>query len=887
VKSDKTGEPRRGLDRLVPADFHDRVFVPAREELRQARAERAAAGSRIWPAFRYAIGLLVLALHCYRLSLASWIQSGAWRAIHPFGDIRYALRLLTRQPGFALVAIATLALGIGASTAIFTVVDGVLLKPLPYPSSDRLVQVAERSVRLGVPMTVAPLNFLDWQRDSHSFEGLAAYELRPTTLTDRGESERVTVYRASAGLFAVLHTRASIGRSFTAEEDRANGPRVAILSEALWRRRFGRSPAVLGTTVRFDGVSREIVGVIPQGLAFPSDADAWFPLALDPSEISPNNRGAHYLSVIARLKPSVTAQQAGGEMEAMAGRMAKLYPRTNAGSGVIVRPLVVSMVASARPALLTLLVAVGFLLLIACANVSHLLLARASGRRTEMAMRAALGAGRIRLFTQLLTESVVLACAGGAAGIVFAVWGVDALLALVPENLPRVHDIAVDVRVLGFALALSGGASVAFGLAPALHVIRSDSWGWLKAGHRGAGSSAGRTLRDVLVAGEVALALALLVSAMLSIRSFGRLSRVEPGFNPSGVLTFQLALPASRYPDSRALADFVRRFGDDLAAQPGVRFVSAAMLLPLQDDGFGGTFSIIGQPAPSPDDDNEPNAQIRPVAPAYFRAMEIPILQGRDFTVADRETSAPVALISESVARQYWPGEDPVGRRLRLQVSVADPEKEREIIGVVRDVKDRRIDAPPQPTVYVPHAQYAADTMTFVLKTDLEPTSLLATVSARLKAFDAEMAIAEARTLDASVDRALAPSRFRALLLGLFAVAALILAAVGLYGVVSYSVSQRTQEIGVRMALGAAGRDVLRLVLRQGLAPVFGGVAIGLAAAAAMARLMSSLLFEVSPLDPATFVSVSLALSAVGVVACYIPARRATRTDPVEAIRSE
>jgi putative ABC transport system permease protein len=885
---DHAGQTRRDWpDRLVPADFYDRVFVPAREELRHACAERSAVGSHVWSAIQYAAGLAWLLAHCYRLSAGAAMRSRAWGAIHPLGDIKYAMRLLARQPGFALVAIATLALGIGASTAIFTVVDGVLLKPLPYPSPDRLVQVAEKSIRRGVPMSVAPLNFLDWRRGSRSFEGLAAYEVLPTTLTERGESERVTVYRASARLFELLHTPAAIGRSFTPEEDGANGPRVVMLSEALWRRRFGRSPAVLETLVPFDGVPREIVGVMPEGQAFPSDAEAWFPLALDPSEIKPNNRGAHYLSVIGRLKPSVTVAQADEEMREMAARLAKLYPRTNAGSSAIVRPLVMSMVASTLPALLTLLAAVGFLLLIACANVSHLLLARASGRRTEMAMRAALGAGRFRLFTQLLTESIVLACAGGAAGVVSAVWGVDALLALVPDNMPRVHDIAVDVRVLGFALALSGAASVAFGLAPALHVIRSDSWGWLKAGHRGAGSSAGRKLRDVLVAAEVALALSLLVAAMLSIRSFGRLSRVEPGFAPSGVLTFQLALPGSRYPDSHALADFVRRFTDDLAAQPGVQSAGAAMLLPLQDDAFSGTFSIVGKPAPNPDDDDEPSAQIRPVTPGYFRTLGIPIIKGRDVTLADRQASVPVALISESAARLYWPGEDPIGRRLRLHVSIADPEKERDIVGIVRDVKHRRIDAPPQPTVYVPHAQYASDTMTFTLKTNLEPTALLATVSARLKAFDAEMAVGEARTLDTYVDRALAPSRFRAILLGLFAAAALVLAAVGLYGVVSYSVSQRTQEIGVRMALGAAGRDVLRLVLRQGLAPVLIGVEIGRAGAAAMARLMSSLLFEVSPLDPATFVSVSFVLTVVGLLACYIPARRATLTDPVEAIRAE
>ncbi len=880
---------RRGVDRFVPSLFYDRVFVPAREELRQAWAERSGTEGGGWSllsAVRYGIALTLLMLHCCRLSCTAWIEARAWRVIHPLSDVKYAVRLLIRQPAFTAVSVAALALGIGASTAIFTVVDGVLLKPLPYSSPGELVQVAEKSVRLGVPMSVAPLNFLDWRDENRSLERLAAYDSLPITLTNRGESERITVYRASAELFDILRVKPILGRTFTAAEDREHGAPVVILSHALWRRRFGAAPAVLGTMVRFDGVPREIVGVMPQGLEFPADAEAWFPLALDASETAPTDRGAHYLSVVARLKPGVTMVQADGDLQAIAARLSTRYPRTNAGTSALVRPLVMSMVESTRPALVTLLASVGFLMLIACANVSNLLLARASSRRAEMAMRTAFGASRLRLLIQLLTESVVLASVGGALGIVVAAWGVDALLAMLPDDLPRLRDIVVDVRVLTFALGISALASLTFGLAPAIHIVRSDHGGALKVGHRGAGASRGRKLRDLMVGTEMALALVLLVTSVLSFRSFDRLSRVEPGFDPSGVLTFQIALPTSRYPSPDDVASFVERFVADLSSLPGVRSGGGVMILPLKDERFGGSFRVVG--TPEPDEENEPNAQVRAVTPGYFRTLGIPVIRGRDVTDRDRGTSTPVAIVSESTARQYWPDGDALGRKLKLHVGVTEGRQpEREIVGIVRDVKQRRLELPSSPVIYVPHTQYQADTMSIVLKTAVEPTAMLGTVTARLKAFDQEMAVAETRTLDSYVALALAAFRFRAVLFGLFAATALILAAIGLYGVVSYSVSQRTQEIGVRMALGAAARDVLTLVVRQGFMPVVAGLAVGLAGAAAMARLMSSLLFEVSPLDPATYLTVSLVLGAVGLVACYLPARRATRTDPLEALRSE
>jgi putative ABC transport system permease protein len=801
-------------------------------------------------------------------------------------DLRFALRLLWKQPAFTIMAVAALGLGIGANTAIFSVVNAVVLRPLPYEAPERIVDVIELAGRSR--SSVSPMNFIDWQAQATSFDGLALYDTMDVTLTHSGESEPLIGVRTSASLFQVLRTAAAMGRTFTAAEEPIGAPLVAVISHRLWTRRFGADWAVVGRGARFDGETYTIVGVMPVGFSFPDEADVWVPIGLTTRETSPGARGAHYLSSIARLRDGVSQQAAQTEMDAIAARLRSAYPGTNRDAGVLLQPTLESLVENIRPALLTLLGAVGCVLLIACANVSNLLLARASARRVEMAVRTAIGASRAALVRQLLLESVLLALVAGAAGVAIASWGVRVLMRLLPQDLPRADTIAVDSTVLGFTLLLSLGTGILFGLMPALQTAAKVPATALGDARRDGGGSARRgRLRALLVVAEVALAMVLLVGAGLTLRSLDQLTRVDPGFSPENVLSVTINLPAGRYAPQAARAEFFRRLSSAIAAQPGVNSVSAAMIPPLTRSGFGGTFEIVGRPAPASPID-APAAQLRTVLPGYFRTLNIPIVRGRDFSDDDRDEAPGVALISEAAARRFWPGEDPIGKRLRPQVSGSGkPQPVREIVGIVADVKLARLEGRPVPVLYVPHAQHAVSSMVVLVRTPVDPIGTAAMVQGQMRAIDSEVVVSLVTTMDRQVRAATAQPRFAAVLLGLFAVLALMLAAIGLYGVLAYVVSQRTHEIGLRMALGAHAGDVVRLVVRQGMLPVIVGLVLGLAGAVGLTRVLDLQLFTVQPIDARTFTAVSVLLMLVALGACILPARRAAGVDPISALRCE
>jgi putative ABC transport system permease protein len=796
-------------------------------------------------------------------------------------DVRFAARMLWKDPGFTIVATIALALGIGASTAIFSVVHAVLVRPLPYSDPATIVEVNE-TARGGL-MTVSPPNFLDWKADTRTFAALAAYNDLTTTLSGGFEPERLDAAVVGAEVFEVLGVGPALGRGFGPAEERPGGPRTVVLGHGLWQRRFGGDPSILGRSVTFNGQRYEIVGVMPRGFTFPDGIDLWFPLVLTEEDTRPNQRGAHYLSAIGRLKPGVTPQQAIEDLTAIEQAIAARHSSVQ-GYGIWVRPLLDSMVGSVRRPLLMLLGAVAFVLLIACVNVSNLLIARGSTRRGEIAIRSALGAGRWRIVRQLLAESLMLSLAGGAAGVLLAAWGIRVLVALLPQDLPRADGIDVNGTVLGFSLAVSVLTGVFFGVAPALSASKPDLASFLKQARRDGPASGGRRgFRNTLIAIEVALALVLLAGAGLSMRSFARLSSVDPGFDPAGVLAVSISLPEGRYTNTSSVARFYADLIEAVAGQPGIVAAGAVMMPPLSAGGFGGTFSIRGR-----DDSDDQRMQVRAATAGYFEALRIPLRRGRLFTAHDRETSVPVAVISEEAARRFWPGADPIGQRIRIHVSVVGiRETEREIVGVVGNVKTRTLERASPPVAYVPHAQYAAESMTVFVQTTGDPLAVLPVVKSQLGLLDGTVALARVRPAERIVAAAVAQPRFRTVLLGLFAAIALLLAAVGLYGVTAFSVSHRRAELAMRMALGAERGDVLRLVLIQSLVPVAFGIAVGLVGAAVLSRVMSNLLFEISRFDPITFCVVPLVLGAVAAAACFIPARRATTLDPLIALRAE
>ncbi|HZM88285.1 MAG TPA: ABC transporter permease [Blastocatellia bacterium] len=795
-------------------------------------------------------------------------------------DLRYALRMLLKNPGFAVVAVIALALGIGANTAIFSVVNTVLLRSLPYSDPDRLMVVRENKLPQFPEFSISPGNFLDWQKQNTSFEKLVAINRAAYNLVSGdADPERLRGARVSAGLFEMLGANPVQGRTFTDEEDQPGRDNVVILSGSLWKRRFGGDPNIIGQSLTLSSASYTVIGIMPATFQFPDrDTELWTPIAFTSRQAQ--QHGSHYLSVIGRLKQETTIQQADIEMKSIAARLAEQYPDSNAGWSNNVFRMQEYEVRDIRSGLIFLLGAVAIVLLIACANVANLLLARSTARQKEMAIRSALGASRWRVIRQLLTESVLLALIGGGVGLLLAFWGTESLLALAPEDLPRIKDVALDGRVLGFTLVVTMITGVIFGLAPALQSSSPNLNETLK--EAGRGTTAGRhRVRNSLVIVEVALALMLLICSGLMIRSFMRLQRVDPGFNPSNGLAMSIALPGRKYPNSDNHLAFFSQLVERTSALPGVVAAGATQSLPIQDDFLVG-FDIQGRPPVPPGEGKSTNYYA--VTTDYFKAMGIQLLRGRLFTEQDNSKAPPVAIINETMAKQYFPDEDPIGQRIHL---TQGPDKFREIVGIVGDVKQYGLAQPSPLQTYEPYLQMPFSSLTLVVRTEGNPASLSGAIRGEVLAIDKEQPVSRIRTLDQIISGSVQQQRFLMLLLGVFAAVALILAAVGLYGVMNYAVTQRTHEIGIRMALGANAGAVLRLIVGHGMMLALIGVAIGLAGAFAVTRVMESLLFSVSTTDPSTFASVSVVLTGVALVACLAPARRAIKVDPMLALRHE
>jgi putative ABC transport system permease protein len=820
-------------------------------------------------------------------------------------DLRYGARMLAKKPGFTLVAIITLALGIGANTAIFSVVNAVLLRPLPFPQPERLAMVNTTNLARGITNfgTSMP-DFRAWRKRNHTFEKMAAFNTTSFNISGTAEPKRVTGAQVSADLFGVLGVSPVRGRAFTAEEETFGKHHVVIVSEALWQRRFGAEAGLTDQTMTLNGERYAIVGVMPRDFQFPDQTIAlWTPLAVaDGSEY--NTRGNYWLGVVARLKPGVAAAQAQAEMDGVF-RQLEQEDTLFGGFGTQVIPLHEATVGSVKTALLVLLAAVGLVLLIACANVANLLLARAAARQREIAIRTALGAGRGRLIRQLLTESLLLGLAGGALGLLLAVWGVDALVSLGP-NVPRLAEIGIDRAVLIFTFALAILTSVIFGLVPALQSSKTDLNETLKESGRSAtGSARRRVLGNSLVVVEVALSFVLLAGAGLMINSLLRLQRVNPGFRTDHILTMQISLPPAKYAQDRPelTAGFFQQLTERVKTLPGVEAASVTSALPLTNSGWGKLFTLEDRPAPKSLDE-VPNVQYRQVSPDYFSTLAIPILKGRPFSERDTRDALPVAVINETLARRFFADADPSGKRLYL----GPPEElvppgilppgfrfqHFTIIGVIGDVRHNGLNQPLAPEIYTLHEQELASkfanpsgSMYLAVRTAAEPSSLVGAIRHEVQELDREQPIADIATMEELLATSLSQSRFSTLLLGVFAGVALILAAVGIYGVMAYSVAQRTHEIGIRVALGAQAGDVLRLVIRQGLTLAILGVAIGLGAALTMTRVMTSLLYGVTATDPLTFAIIPVLLTGVALAASFIPARRAMKVDPMVALRYE
>ena len=865
------------LRRLVPFELRERVFDPAVEDarrecrVRRRRARHAPGRAAVDALFAWRV--IAAALECRSLERPSVRQPMIRQ------DLTFALRTLRKAPGFTLAAVLAIALGIGANTAIFTVVKRVLLQPLPYPEPDRIVDVNEWT--RGQPFAVSPPNGRDWRSGNQTLEALAFYSEQVLTFNGGDQPSRVFAGAIDAQMSEVMRVAPLAGRTFTDEDTRPQSRKVAILGYDLWQRAFGGDTGIVSRQITLEGEPYEVVGVMPRGYGFPDESELWIPLQFSESAFADRQRGAHYLNAVGRLRPGVTAAQASADLDRIEQDLARRFPDKIGGYTVAATPLLASMVASVQQPLLVLFGAVAFVLLIACVNVSNLLLARATTRTGEMAVRAALGAGRRRLVGQLLAESVVLSLAGGAAGLLLASWGVRALMAVAPADLPRASGVQIDATVLAFSVTVSLLAGLVFGIVPAIVSSRADLTVFLRdAGRDGrSGGSRGR-LRAALVAAQVALALVLLAGAGLAIRSFQRLTHVDPGFRTANVLTFDISLPQATYPTDASQTQFFRDYAERVRQLPGVAAAGAVMIPPVTRDGFGGTFTIYGRP----ENDNEGNAQVRSITPGYMESLSIPLKAGRFFTDQDGESAARVAIVSETAARRYWPGESPIGKQVRLHVN--EPSRRpREIVGVVADVRTRGMELDPVPVIYTPHAQYGPESMTMMVRGTSDPAALLPNLKAALATMAPGVAVGRARKMDDLVAANVAQPRFRTLLLTIFAAVSLALAAVGLYGVVAFSVSQRRAELGLRIALGADPRRVLALVLRQGMTPVAIGVLIGLGGAAMLARVMRSLLFQIDPFDPVTFAAVALTLGCVGLAACYVPARRATRVDPALTLR--
>ena len=806
-------------------------------------------------------------------------------------DLKYGIRMLVKNPGFTAIAVIALALGIGATTAIFSVVNAVLLKPLPFVEPSRLLMVYETNLQRGFNRgTMSYPNFADVRDQNQVFEKMSSYHSGDFILTGRGEPLRLQGAVVNADLFPLLGVKASLGRTFLPDEDKPGSVRVVVLSNRLWRNHFNSDPGVVGSSLVFDGKNFTVVGVMPAGFQFPvqnEPVELWSTVAGDASGEDPmtSHRGAHYMNAIARLKPRVTIEQARADLETIAGRLEQQYPDTNSHRGVFIESALESLVADVRLALLVILGAVGCVLLIACANVANLLLARATSRHKEMAIRAALGASRLRVLRQLLTESILLSIAGGSFGLLLALWGTTLLVSIIGDDLPRSADIGIDGRVLGFTLLVSLLTGVVFGLVPALHSSKTDLTESLKEGGRGSTEGSRRnTMRGALVIIEVAIAVVLLAGAGLLIQSLLRLQHVNPGFNPKNVLSFSLGLPEVKYSTQKQI-DFFNEIVARIESLPGVQAASAVLPLPLASDRIRITFETEGRSIPRSE---LPASEYRAVALNYFRTMGIPLLKGRDFDERDTRKATPVIVVNEDFAQRYFPGEDPIGKHIKPGMSNGEDKPAwREIVGIVGSVHHLSLSAEPTPEYYVPHTQMPFDSMTIVARTEGEPRALISAVQREVRALDSELPVYNIKTLEEYLAASVAQPRFNTVLLAIFAGIALVLTAVGLFGVMSYTVRQRTHEIGIRMALGAAETDVLKMVVRQGMTLAGIGMAAGLAGAYFLTRLMTSMLFGIGATDLLTFVAISVVLAIVALGACFVPARRAAKVDPMIALRYE
>jgi putative ABC transport system permease protein len=803
-------------------------------------------------------------------------------------DLGYGARMLRKNPGFTLIAVLTLALGIGANTAIFSVVNALLLRPLPYAEAERLVLLSES--RAGERQSASYPNYADWRARAQSFEGMAIGWPQTFTLTGGERAARVPGYTVNWNFFPLLRVQPQLGRMFTEADDRYGAPRTVIVSHGFWQRQWGGELNVIGQTLRLTNETYTVIGVLPPGFEYFEPADLYTPLGLvlgPDSAFAGRGNSAFDFYAVARLKPSVTVAQAHREMDAIGRQLAREYPKFNEGKSALAERLQDVMSESVRHPLWMLLGAVGFILLIACINVANLLLVRAAERQKELAVRLALGAGRWRIIRQLLSESLSIAALGGAGGLLLGSWMLQGLLALAPVEIPQLSRVGLDNRVLLFTLGMAALTNLLVGLLPALQASKTDLQMALKDGGRLTSGASREGTRKALLIAEVSLSLVLLVGAGLLVRSMWNLLHVDPGFNGDNLLTLRLSLTGRGYDDQRK-----RVFYDEcltrVRAVPGVRSAALTHSLPIRGSNWGGVFIAADKPVPAPA--NLPGADRLRVSPSYFETMGIRLRRGRLFTAADTPDSAPVVIINETLARRVWPNEDPLGKRLKFGFPEDYDEESkpwREVIGVVNDVKMDGVDRVAEPQTYLPYSQLPNESLGLVVRAERHPAALASAVEQAIAAIDKDIPVFAILTMDQLLGNSLAERRLTLVLLTSFAVLALLLSAVGIYGVISYAVRQRTHELGIRMALGAQTRDVLRLILAQGVKLTLLGIGLGLAAAFALMRWLESLLFGVRPTDALTFAIIALLLLLVALLACWIPARRATKVDPVIALRCE
>ena len=805
-------------------------------------------------------------------------------------DLRFAGRTLIKSPGFAIVALLTLALGIGANSAIFSVVNAILLRPLAYKNPEQLMLINHNYTKINLKASVSAFGYAHYRDNARSFESLAAVTGWAANLTGEGEPERLTGQAVSANFFQTLGTAAAKGRVFAPGEDQEGKNRVLVLNHGFWQRRFGGDPNILNRTLALNGENYTVVGVMPETFQFGRETgmiiDLWRPIFFTPQQLSSNSLTNEFLSVIGRLRAGVTQQEAQAEMDTIAANLRRLYMQGADASlwTLLLTSFREQVIGDIRTMLLIVLLVVGFVLLIACANVANLLLARAAARQKEIAVRTALGAGRWRIIRQLLTESVLLSASGGAFGLLFGYWGVKALISLNEDRIPRAHEISLDWNVLLFTCLVSILTGILFGIVPAFQTAKTDLHEALKEGGRSAAAATKHWVRNALVVTEIGLALAVLVGAGLLVKSFMRVHEINPGFNPQGLLTMHLSLPDFKYRAAPQRANFYKQLIDNVRSLPGVQSAGAVSVLPLSGGGSSGSFRIEGRDTPQ--GQSAPHGARWAATPEYFKTMGIPIIRGRYFEDRDTAEAAQVAIIDESLAKKFWPGEDPVGKRITFQ---GPPTNRiwREIVDIVGHVKHSDLEGESRAQYYVPHQQISQPGMALVVRTAADPNNLAGAVRGAVKTLDADLPVFRVRAMDQFVADSMVQRRFALLLIGIFACLASLLAAIGLYGVMAYSVTQRTHELGLRMALGAQRSDVLKLVVKQGMVLAGVGLAIGVIGALLLSRLMKTLLFNVSATDPLIFVLIAATLAAVALIACLFPARRATRVDPMVALRYE